>query len=127
MTETKARQLLSLRSASFATEFTPADTIEPGSMLDQLLAPRRILLPPLVIGDRAPIAQQIAVPVLATADAALARLEGADAAFHLIVGAWEALLVVALHQMHPQIGELLQERGEALLLHFAERAIGQVP
>src|SRR6266568_553759 len=113
--------------AKVTTKLSPPRAIEPLDLLDQLLPPGCILFPPLVIGHRAPIAQQIAVPVLATADAAVARLEGADAAFHLIVGAREALPVVALHQVRPQVGELLQERGEALLLQLREGAIGQVP
>src|SRR6266700_6464797 len=94
VTETKACQLLPLCGGSLTTELSPAGAIEPGGFLDQLLAPGRILFPPLVIGHRAPIAQQIAVPVLATADAAVARLEPTDAAFHLIVGTREALPVV---------------------------------
>ena len=116
MTETKACQLLPLRDGGLATQLSPTGAIEPGSLLDELLTSGRILFPPLVIGHRTPIAQQIAVPVLTAADAAVARLEPADAAFHLIVGAREALPVVALHQVRPQIGELLQELGKALLL-----------
>lgn len=127
MTETKARELLPLRDGGLATKLSPPSAIEPGDLLDELLPPACILFPPLVIGNRAPIAQQIAVPVLATTDAALARLEPADAAFHLIVGAREALPVVALHQVRPQVGELLEELGEALLLQIAQRAISQVP
>src|SRR6266566_3830427 len=127
VTETKACQLLPLCGGSLATELSPAGAIEPGDLLDQLVAPGCILFPPLVVGHTAPVAQQIVVPVLATADAAVACLEPTDAAFHLIVGTREALPVVALHQVRPQVGELLQERGEALPLQFRERAIGQVP
>ena len=118
VTEAKACQLLSLCSRSLTTELSPAGAIEPGGLLDQLLAPGRILFPPLVIGHTAPVAQQIVVPVLATADAAVARLEPTDATFHLIVGTREAHPVVALDQVRPQVGELLQERGEALLLQL---------
>src|SRR5260370_12683881 len=127
VTETKACQLLPLRGGSLATELSPTGAIEPGGPLDQLLAPGRILFPPLVVSHTAPVAQQIVVPVLATADAAVARLEPTDAAFHLTVCTREALPVVALHQGRPQVGELLQECGEALLLRLRERAIGQVP
>src|SRR6266516_265021 len=73
VTEPKACQLLPLCGGSLATELSPAGAIEPGGLLDQLLAPGRILFPPLVVGHRAPVAQQIVVPVLATADAAVAR------------------------------------------------------
>src|SRR5260221_11700830 len=127
VTKSKGRQLFRRRKVSLPTEPLPTHASEPRGVVDQLVTAGRILLPPLVISHRAPIAQQISIPVLATADAAIARLEGADAAFHLIVGARETLLVVALHQVRPQVGELLQKRGEALLLQFAQRAIGQVP
>src|SRR6266849_3543531 len=76
VTETKACQLFPLCGGSLTTELSPAGAIEPGGLL----------FPPLVVGHTAPIAQQIVVPVLATADAAVARLEPTDAAFHLIVG-----------------------------------------
>src|SRR5947209_16355409 len=99
VTEAKACQLLSLCSRSLTTELSPAGAIEPGGLLDQLLAPGRILFPPLVVSHTAPVAQQIVVPVLATADAAVARLEPTDAAFHLIVGTREVRLVVALRQV----------------------------
>ena len=127
VTETKARELLPLCDGGLATKLSPAGAIEPADVLDQLLPPDCILFPPLGVGNRAPITQQIAVPILATADAAVTHLEPADAAFHLIVGAWEPLPVVALHQVRPQVAELLQERGEALLFQLRERAIGQVP
>src|SRR5512135_931209 len=127
VTETKARELLPLCDGGLATKLSPAGAIEPADVLDQLLPPDCILFPPLGVGNRAPITQQIAVPILATADAAVTHLEPADAAFHLIVGAWEPLPVVALHQVWPQVAELLQERGEALLFQLRERAIGQVP
>src|SRR5258708_10663349 len=127
VTETKACQLLPLCGGSLATELSPAGAIEPGDLLDQLVAPGRILFPPLIVGHTAPVAQQIVVPVLATADAAVARLEPTDAAFHLIVGTREALPVVTLHPVRPPGCELLQGCGDGLLLQLRERAIGHVP
>ena len=126
MAEAKARELLALCGFRLAAQLTPVGAIEPSGLLDQLLTLDRILLPPLVVGHRTPVAQQIGVPVLAAADAAVARLESTDASFHLIVGAREALPVVALHQVRPQVGKLLQELGEALLLQLAKRAVGQL-
>src|SRR2546421_10763316 len=94
-------------------------------MLDELLLPGTILFPPVVIRYATPIAQQIAVPVFTPAYAAIARLEAANTAFHLVVGPREGLPIVTLHQMRSQVGELLQELAEALLLQVAECAISQ--
>src|SRR6266550_1505504 len=90
-----------------------------------LLTMSRILLPPSGIRHVAPVAQQIGVPVLATTDAAILRLEPANAAFHLVVGAGKVLAVVALHQIGPQVGKDLQTLAEALALQLRKRAIGQ--
>src|SRR5207245_10643969 len=111
VTETKARQLLVLHDGGLATAFSPPSAIELGGQLDELLSPGRILLPPLVVGHTAPVAQQIRVPVLAGTSAAVACLESTDATFHLIIGAGKVLAVVALHQVRPQVGEHLQELG----------------
>src|SRR5258708_3203722 len=56
VTETKARELLVLGEGGLATQFSPASTIEPGGLRDELLSPGRILFPPLVVGRRAPVA-----------------------------------------------------------------------
>jgi len=126
VTEAKARELLVLRDGGLVTELSPASTIEPGGLRDELLSPGRILLPPLGVGRRAPIAQQIGIPVLAATDTAVARLEPSDTAFHLIVGTWELLPIVALHQVRPQVGEHLQELGQTFLLQFAKGAIAEL-
>jgi hypothetical protein len=51
------------------------------------------------VGNKAPVALQIAVPVLGAADAAILHLEPPNAAFELVVGASKLLAVVALHQV----------------------------
>src|SRR5260370_27876343 len=89
--------------------------------------PGCILFPPLVVHHTAPVAQEIGVPVLAAADAAVARLESADTPFHLIIGAREILPVVTLHQVRPQVSEHLQELGQTWLLLIGKAAITQVP
>src|SRR5437763_1285263 len=66
-----------------------------------------ILLPPGRIGDTAPVAQQIGVPVLATTHTAILRLEPANTALHGAVGARKVLPVVALHQVRAQVGKHL--------------------
>src|SRR5260370_37012298 len=58
-----------------------------------------ILLPPDRVGHTASIAQQIGVPVLATTHPAILRLETANAALHVVIGAGKVLPVVALHQV----------------------------
>src|SRR5215472_14292048 len=105
----KALELLTVGSVRLAAKFSPTSVIEPGSVLHQLLLPARILFPPVVIGYIPPVAQQVAVPVLAATDAAIAGLESTNAAFHLVIGAREGLLVVALHQVWAQVGEHLQK------------------
>ena len=97
MTETKAREVLVLRDGLLATELSPPSALESGGQLDELLSPGRILLPPLVVGHTASVAQQRDVPVLAGTSAAVACLESTDATFHLIIGAGKVLAVVALH------------------------------
>jgi transposase len=99
VTEAKARELLALSDGGLPSQFAPADTVKPGDALFQLLSMGRILLPPGRVGDRASVAQQIGVPVLATTDAAILRLEAANAALHVVVGTGKVLPVVALHQV----------------------------
>src|SRR6266567_1492850 len=125
--ETKALELLTLGGFGLPSEFSPASTIESAGALYQLALPVCILFPPIIIGDTAPVAQQIAVPVLAPADAAILRLEGANAAFQLVVRARERLPIVTLHQVRTLVGEHLQKLGETLLLQLRERAVAQAP
>jgi hypothetical protein len=56
MTEAKAHELLTLRSGCFATKLSPAGALKSSNLLNQVLPPGRILLPPLVIRHTAPIA-----------------------------------------------------------------------
>ncbi len=55
--ETKALELLALRRFGLAAELSPVGTIKPGDMLNELLLSARILFPPVIIGDTAPVAQ----------------------------------------------------------------------
>src|SRR5258708_1715058 len=123
--EAEARELLALSAGGLPSQLSPTNRVKLGGLLLQMLAVGHILLPPGGIGDTAPITQQIGVPVLATTHATILRLEAANAALHVVVGARKVLPVVALHQIGPQIGEYLQELGEALLLQLGKRAISQ--
>src|SRR5216683_1687635 len=105
VTKTKARELLALSDGGLPSQFAPAGTVKPGGALFQVLAMGRILLPPGRVGHTAPVAQQIGIPVLATTHAAILRLEPANAALHVVVGAGKVLPVVALHQVRSQVGE----------------------
>src|SRR5258706_357238 len=78
VTEAKALEQLALCPFGLPSELPPASAIQASSALLQLPLMSRILLPPGRVGDRAPIAQQIAVPVLAPADAAILGLEAAN-------------------------------------------------
>src|SRR5216684_849643 len=105
VTKTKARELLALSDGGLPSQFAPAGTVKPGGALFQVLAMGRILLPPGRVGHTAPVAQQIGIPVLATTHAAILRLEPANAALHVVLGAGKVLPVVALHQVRSQVGE----------------------
>src|SRR5260370_12530487 len=105
VTKTKARELLALSDGGLLAQFAKACTVKPGGALFQVLAMGRILLPPGRVGHTAPVAQQIGIPVLATTHAAILRLEPANAALHVVVGAGKVLPVVALHQVRSQVGE----------------------
>src|SRR5450755_1212359 len=85
VTEAKARELLAVSDDGLLSQFAPAGTVKPGGTLLQVLLVGRILFPPGCIGHAAPVAQQIGVPVLAAADAAIPRFEPANAALHVIV------------------------------------------
>src|SRR6266568_611648 len=127
MAKAKALELLALSGFGLTAKLSPAGTIQTGGVLHQLLLSGRILLPPVVIRHAAPIAQQIVIPVLAATDASIARLEAANAAFHLVVGARERFPIVALDEMRSQVGEHLQELPQTLLLEWTERPVCQVP
>src|SRR5947208_17170462 len=109
VTEAKGRQLPTVGCGGLPCQLAPPSAAQPASAPLQLVAMGRILLPPGRIRHGAPVAQQIRVPVLATTDAAILRLESPNAAFHLVVRARKVLPVVALHQVRAQIGEDLQE------------------
>ncbi len=74
MAEAKTLGLLALRGFGLPSELAPRSAIEPCEALLELAQPADILFPP------GHVAQQIAVPVLAAADAAILRLESANAA-----------------------------------------------
>lgn len=127
MTEVKARALLMLDAWSLLTECSPASPITCGSSLDALLPPDGIVLPPLEGRDRASVAQERRIPVLAPAHAAGARFQSSDAAFHLVLGARNILPIVALHQRGPQIRASLEELGQALAFQLRKVVFEQVP
>ncbi len=105
MTKTKARELLTLSDGGLPSQLSPADTVKLGGALLQVLVMGRILLPPGRVGHTAPVAQQIRVPVLAATHTPILRFEPANAALHVIIRAGKVLPVVALYQVHSQVGE----------------------
>src|SRR6266516_4964311 len=68
----------------------------------------------IIISDVAPIAQQIAIPILASTHTASAGFERADVALRLVVGAWQALHLVAQDQVGAKCAGGLQKMGQAL-------------
>src|SRR5713101_6242011 len=58
VTETKARELLTLSGGGLPSQFAPADTVKLGGTLLQKLSMDRILLPPGCVGYTTPVAQQ---------------------------------------------------------------------
>src|SRR5260370_29313696 len=62
MTEAKARELLVLGDRRLVTQHSPGSAGERGGPLDQLLPPSGLMLPPLLVGDRTSVAQQIGSP-----------------------------------------------------------------
>lgn len=89
--EAKTRALLVVSDGGFPAHFSPAaETVKAGGALFQTLAMGCILLPPGRVGNRAPVAQEIGVPVLATADATILRFEPANAALHVGVRCGES-------------------------------------
>jgi hypothetical protein len=92
--EAKARQLLTVGGGRLPSQFAPPSGVEPGSEHLQLLAMGGFLLSQCRIRYIALVAQQIRVPVLATTNATILRLEAANAAFHLIVRAGKALSAI---------------------------------
>ena len=126
MAEAKTLELFALGDGSLETHLPPPDPIKASGLLDQLILPSRILFPPVEIGYRTPIAQQVAVPVFSATDAAVARFEATNAPFHLVVGAWEILPVVALDEMRPQVGEYVQQLCQAFLLKGTQGVIRQM-
>src|SRR6266568_6407497 len=55
--ETKALELLALRRFGLAAKLSPVGAIKPGDVLNELLLSARILFPPVIISDTAPVAQ----------------------------------------------------------------------
>src|SRR5260370_3741110 len=98
-----------LGNGRLLTQRSPASAVKHGGPLDQLLSTGGILLPPLIISDRAPVAQQIGVPVLAATDTAVARPEPTATSLHFLVCAPELLPILALHQRGPPRLEDLPE------------------
>src|SRR6266516_4214378 len=71
--------------------------------------------PPVIIGHAAAIAQQIGIPIFASADVSVAGFEGANADLHVVVGAWETWQVIALNQPGSQVAHHLQQMAQTQL------------
>ena len=81
---TKARKLLALSDGGLPSQLSLACMVKPDGALLQALAMGRILFPSSHVGQTAPVVQQKGVPVLATTDAAILRLEAANAGLHVV-------------------------------------------
>src|SRR5437773_166596 len=68
----------------------------------------------VIISDVAPIAQQVAIPILASTNTASEGFERADVALRLVVGAWKALHLVAQDQVGAKSAGGLQKMVQAL-------------
>jgi hypothetical protein len=112
---TEARAWLVLRDGGLATQVVPMNTIASRGLRDTLVSPGRILLPPLVVGACAPVAQWRRVPVLASTRAACP----------VIFGVGKVLPIWALHQARLHVGEDPQELGQSVRLLLTKRPLGQ--
>lgn len=126
MTKAEAFELLALGHRGLLAQTPPLLRRDLCKMQLKLMGLLRGLLPPVVERDATARAQQIAVPIFAPADAPVACLEGADAAFGVIVGTRKLLAIVAVDQIRSSIGEHLQELLKTLMLDGAERPIVQM-
>lgn len=86
MAKAEPLELLALHCFGLTAQFSPADTIKVARLLTELACAVSTLFPLVVIGDRTFITQEIAVPILASTDATIARFETLDAPFHVVVG-----------------------------------------
>jgi hypothetical protein len=66
-----------------------------------------------IVGDPPPIPQQVAVPILAPAEASVARLDRANKALHVVIRAWQLFQIVALEQLWTHVVRHMQEMQEA--------------
>jgi hypothetical protein len=81
----------------------------------QLLNSLRLSMPPFIVSDSTAITQHVRIPVFAATDAAVARFDGANAAFEIIVGARKVLHIVTAHQMRAHVQKGLRKRFESLV------------
>ncbi|MBA2682585.1 MAG: hypothetical protein H0U76_29845 [Ktedonobacteraceae bacterium] len=79
--------------------------------------------PPFVEGHATPIVQQIAIPILTSADAPIARFDRPYFAFRVIVGSGKLRTIVALDEIGTHIREHLQKVLEAFLFHLWQRCL----
>ena len=86
MAKAKPLELFTLSRLGLTPHLAPAAAIEPGSLLQQLTLPAGVLFPPGGVRTTPSISEQIAVPVLAPADAAILGLEPANTPLHIVVG-----------------------------------------
>jgi len=71
-------------------------------------------MPPFIICDATAIPKHITIPVFAPTDATIARFDGANATFEIIVSAREILHIVTADQMGTHVQKGLQKRFESL-------------
>jgi hypothetical protein len=101
----KAKALKLAAGGGFAGQalLSPSDSIKMTRLPQKLLGALSVF-PPVVESHTSSIAQQVTVPVLAATHATIASLDGANAPFHVIVGAGKILPIVALNEMPALVG-----------------------
>jgi hypothetical protein len=124
--EAKAFELFALRRFGLPSQLAPLRTVKLASVLLQLLLMSHILFPLRRVGHVPPVAQQIRIPVLAPADAAIRRFEATNAALQVVIRTRKILPVIALHQVWTQVREHLQELAQACLLQLRKHTLGQL-
>src|SRR5207245_3276492 len=120
VTKAKALELLSGALGGRPSHLAEAFTVHLLQFAVELLLALDLARPPFIVGHSTAVAHQIGIPILASTDAPIAGLDGANVALHVIIGAREPSDIVTADQSRALVGEHLQEMIEALLLVLAQ-------
>jgi hypothetical protein len=106
MAKTEAIKLFVMLGTGTASHRSSGAACHLPQMNLQLLNSLRVSTPPFIVGHATAITQHVTVPVLTPTNATIARFDGANAAFEIIVGARKVLHIVTAHPMgaHVQKG-----------------------